>query len=118
MSADQFGLDNSILGSPVLEPFRVDELRVVVEYFGLAGTLARILDIAQEQGLMGESEDLAPHRERLLPLQRQLISGANVAEDILVLALETDPDTPEGEEIFERFVTRHEGRIKRLLRMN
>jgi hypothetical protein len=118
MSTTEYGLNNSIQASPVLEPFRTDELRIVVEYFGLAGTLARILDIAQEQGLPGESEDLAPQRQRLLALHRQLMDGADLAEDILVLAVETDPDTPEGEELFERFVLRHEERIRSLLRMN
>jgi hypothetical protein len=119
----QVELDNSITGSPVLEPFRTDELRVIVEYFGLAGTLKRVMDIAEEMGLMGGDDRdtdaaLAPHKEKLQALYGQLVTGAEMAEDILVLALETDLDTPEGAEVFERFVARHEGRIRQLLRTN
>lgn len=100
----------------------VGELKAALTHFGFADTLRRLLEIAEQAGQPTEGGDVtdavAPHREKLALLANQCRQGAHALEDILLLYLGTDLDTPEGEEMMESFVSRNEERIKRLLRMN
>ena len=100
----------------------VGELKAALTHFGLADTLRRVLDIAEEAGLSAESNEVAealvPHKGKLAVLAYQLRQGAHAVEDILLLHPGTDLDSPEGEEMLASFVSRNEERIRRLLRMN